>query len=152
MVSAGRGTSAAALSAPLLKRMVSDGHWLTTATQDATPLLLVPVFVVPFGHATQLRSTVAVPVPSATYVPAAHTVIAMHCARVALPVAALNVLAGQAVHTRSSVADGVFDTYVPIGQPVHGWHAAVALVIGWKVPATHALHTRSEVAVGCAVT
>jgi hypothetical protein len=76
----------------------------------------------------------------------------MHWLCVALPVAALNVFAGQAVQTRSTLADGVFDTYVPIGQPVHGWQAVVALVIGWNVPVTQALHTRSEVAVPAAVT
>ena len=88
----------------------SRDHGLGGATQVAAPRLLVPVFVVPVGHATQVRSTEGVPVPSATYVPAAHTVIATHCASVALAVAALNLFAGQAVQMRSTVADGVFET------------------------------------------
>ena len=53
---------------------------------------------------------------------------------------------------RSTVEDGVFETYLPAAHPVHTAQAVVELVVALNVPGTHAAHTRSDVALGWPVT
>lgn len=55
------------------------------------------------------------------------------------------------MHTRSTVAEGVFDTYVPASQVTQVMHAA-ALAVVLNEPAAHVVHVRLLVGVLSAVT
>ena len=79
--------------------------------------------------------------------PAAENEPAAHAAQLPAFVADEAVPASHGAHVRSTLADGVFETYVPAPQLDQLPHepAFVAVV---NVPAAHAVHARSNVAVG----
>ena len=58
--------------------------------------------------------------------PAEHTLAGVQCAAL-LPL--LNCPVGHAVHTRSTVEEGVFDTKVPAAHAFHGWQESALLSV-----------------------
>ena len=64
---------------------------------------------------------------------------------------ALNCPVAHALHTRSTVADGVLDTSVPTSQVVQATQAR-ALAVVLNIPESHAAQTRSVVGVLSAAT